>query len=304
MGSEQFERYPGLKRASEGAKADPTVYTVIGVDIDAERLIAKYKGSKQHGYAEEVVRAVVQKYRTAKAPPASFVDLCRGGIHEPVILCDLGADAKGKSWAVVVDGRQRVMAARTINAERNGIALDVAAVFRPFKRATAGLDATLVKVASNCRVPRTLSQRAEDAADLSARSVANIAPLVEARDDAEVKLLLALNECCDAVKESVDAGRTPLADCPALAKCDPAEQERRIARKAAGPSRKAQNGAAPPRAKTQPSKRIEAVADAFEDEDMRIAIVLRWAAGGVKDPPKWLADILAKIKAGEKGAEE
>lgn len=299
MGSEQFDRYPGLKRRSEGAAGDPNMFTVIGVDVDAEKLKTKYKGSKQEGYAAAVIDAVVQIYRTAKPPPAPFVDTCRGGIHEPIIVCDIGADAKGKSWMVVVDGRQRCLSARIINAEKSGVTLDIAAVFRPFRRGTAGLDATLVKVASNCRVARSYSQRAEDAADLTARNVAGIAALVEARDDAEVALLLHLHQCSDAVKEAVDAGKVPLADAAVLRKLTEEEQARRVARKTATGGRVAQNAAALPRAKTRRANHLAAVeqevlasvgalGDAPSPGQVQLrafAEALAYARGG--EPPEW-----------------
>ena len=67
-------------------------------------------------------------------------------------------------------------------SDRFSPVIEVAAIFRPFKRATAGNDAAVVKVVANARVPRTFSQRAEDAADLRARSILISPPMVEARD--------------------------------------------------------------------------------------------------------------------------
>lgn len=265
MGSEQFDRYPGLKRRSEGAQGAPESYTVIGVDITPEKLVAKYKGSRQEG---DVIAAVVQKYRTAKPPPDSFVRTLRRGIHEPIIICDLGADAKGKSWAVVVEGRQRVVGARIINAEVDagggGLRLDVPAVFRPFARKTAGLDAVMVKITSNARVAMTPSMRAEDALDLDARSVSHeeIVGAGLASTAEEVPLLLALAACCDEVKASVDAGVTPLADCRTLSALPTDEQARRILRKTA-PSRKAADAAAPPRPRARAASLARGVADAL-----------------------------------------
>lgn len=289
MGSEQFDRYPGLKRRSEGAAGDPRLFTVIGVDISAEALKAKYKGSKQYAYACDVIDAVVQKQRTAQPPPVSFINLCRGGIHEPIIVCDLGADAKGKSWMVVVDGRQRDLSARAINDEKTGVEIDVSAIFRPFKRGSAGLDATMVKVVANARVPRTYSQRAEDAADLRARGVANIAPLCEARDDAEVEHLIALNGCADEAKVAIDANLLPLAYASHLATLPPEEQVRQVARKLAGSSKKGRDAAAPPRLKTCPSRMLLGVGAAFDKVSTKapqftgkeFAAFCRWAAGDV-----------------------
>lgn len=311
MGSEQFQRYPGLKRRAEGAGGDPYLFTVIGVDIAPAALITKYKGSKQAGYASDVIGAVVQKYRTAKPPPASFVDLCRGGIHEPIIVCDLGADAKGKSWMVVVDGRQRNLSARAINDERSGVSVEVTAVFRPFKRESAGIDAMVVKVVANARVPRTYSQRAEDAGDLRARNIAISPPMVDARDDAEVELLVLLNGCAEGVKTAVDAGSFLLADVAALAKCDHEEQERRVTRKTAGKGKAAKDGAAPARAKTRPAPvlaSVEAMArrmtsDMPADADpgspgARIrdaADIARWAQGG--EPPSWWVKVVMASEA-------
>jgi hypothetical protein len=276
MGSEAYARL-GLGRSKEGALDYPDKYTVVGVDVDADKLIARYKGSRGEKYAAEVVRAVVQKYRTAGDPPDYFVRSLTGGVNEPIILTDLGPDAKGKSWAVVVDGRQRALGLRIVN-DRNAASkpplprLQLAAVFRAFKRDGAGLAAALVKVTSNVRVARTFTQRADDVLDLDGRGVAHadIAPLVEASDAAEVALLVALAGCDVAVKDAVDAGRLGLAEVGALAKLSHEEQARRVTRATAAPkgangkaAREARDKAAPPRAKSLPRPKALAIADAF-----------------------------------------
>jgi hypothetical protein len=253
MGSEAFTRL-GLGRSKEGALDYPDKYTVIGVDIDAAALIKRYVGTKGAQYAADVIGAVVQKHRTAGPPPPRFVRSLIGGVNEPVILCDLGADAKGKSWAVVVDGRQRVLGLRLVN-ESNDAAkpklprLKLAGVFRAFAHSGAGLAASLVKCVSNVHVSRTHSQRADDAVDLDGRGVGydDIATAVDARDVAEVAILLSLAGCAPEVQAAVDAGQVALADVAELAKHDHAEQARRVARKTAGPSRAAKTDAAPAR---------------------------------------------------------
>lgn len=280
MGSEAYARL-GLGRSKEGALDYPDKYTVVGVDIDADKLIARYKGSRGEKYAADVVRAVVQKYRTAGDPPEYFVRSLTGGVNEPIILTDLGPDAKGKSWAVVVDGRQRALGLRIVN-ERNVALrpalprLQLSAVFRAFRREGAGLAAALVKVTSNVRVARTFTQRAEDAMDLYARGVSpdDIAPLVEAKDATEVALLVWLHECAVEVKDAVDGGKLALAEVAALAKHSHEEQARRVARATAAPkgengkaAKGKRNAAAPPRPKSKPRAHVLSLADRLDSND-------------------------------------
>jgi hypothetical protein len=305
MGSEAFDRL-GIGRSKEGALDYPDKFTVIGVDIEADTLIKRYKGTRGERYAADVIRAVVQKYRTAGDPPDYFVRTLTGGVNEPILICDLGADVKGKSWAVVIDGRQRCMGLRIVNDRNKAAApplpaLKVAACFRAFKHDGAGLAAALVKVTSNVRVARTFSQRADDALDLDGRGVGHedIGPLVEAKDAAEVALLLALASCVDEVKAEVDAGRIPLAQCASLSKCKPEEQVRRVKRTSAASdgrrtreSEAARNAAAPKRAKTRranvllaTAKEAQSTADEPGDDAADIAMAkgiaaaLAWAGG-------------------------
>lgn len=328
MGSEQFERL-GIGRSKEGALEYPDKYTVIGVDIDADALIARYKGSKGESYAGEIIRAVVQKYRTAKAPPGYFVNSLRGGVNEPIILTDLGPDKRGKSWAVVVDGRQRCVGLRTVNEENASAKpalprFKCPAVFRAFSHKGAGLAAAMVKAVSNVHVAMTPSQKADDVLDLDWRGVGHedIAHAIGARDTDEVASLLALAACCDAVKVAVDEGRYPLAD---VARCKlhtlpEAEQVARIARATAAPkgatdkaARKARDAAAPARAKTRPARVLASVegelirvtADAPDDAHPEspaarlrdAAAVIAWAKGGA--PPPWLARFIESARAVE-----
>lgn len=291
MGSERYARL-GIGRSQEGALDYPTKYTVIGVDTDAAVLIKRYAGTKNAQYAADIIGAVVQKYRTAKPPPRYFVNSLTGGVNEPVVLCDLGPDAKGKSWAVVVDGRQRVLGLRIVNEENVAARpalprLMLAGVFRAFAHKGAGLAAAMVKAVSNVHVAMTPSQRADDAVDLNGRGVglADIATAVGARDVAEVNLLLVLADCHEDVKVAVDTGKIGLAAVADLSKHKPEEQARRVARKDAGPGRAGKDAAAPPRVKALARPVAEAMAEQltktrdFAGNGADVAALVRYVLG-------------------------
>ncbi len=303
MGSEQNARN-GLKRRGDGACGFADQYTIVDLDIGADALIARYKGTKREAWIADVVRGVVQRQRTAKPPDENFVRWLRRSRSIPAItIIDLGRDGTkdgweevdgkrrkaGKNWCVILDGRQRDMGQREVDkieeeAGRPKRLLDCD-YFVPSAK-TPREDVVFYRVATALRVARSHSSRAEDAADLREQRYADedIAGLVEARDVAEVETLIALHACCDAVKAAVDEGRYPLAD---VARCKlntlpEDEQIRRTSRSTAAPkgangkaARGARDGAAKARAKTRPARVLASV----EEE-------LRRAAGERRDDAK------------------
>lgn len=291
-------RLPGLRRRKDGVLAGaPESFTVIGLDIAPDKLKGRYRGTPHEGRACEIIDAIVQVQRIAKAPPAHFIDACRCGVVEPILIADLWEDRTGKTWAPLVDGRQRNVSVRAINAEK-GPQLEIPALVKTFKKASPGLDAAIVKNVANCRVPRTPSQRAEDAADLDTRGLARgtMLALVEARDEAELEQLLALAACCNTVKDAVDGGKVPMGACVDLAKHDFAEQARRVAGRLAGNGKGAKDAAREPRAKTKPAPVLASweatVRQSITIADTEDSAIMRAYADGLasaqgKAPPPW-----------------
>lgn len=311
MGSEQFKRLE-LDRGREPANDYPDRYTIVGLDVSEKALLAAYKGN---AHSTELIRACVDKTRIVK-PPQWFIDSCRGGVNEPITIIDLGADNDGKSWAIVNNGRQRVMSLRIINDENSERKpplprMKLLAQFKAFARANAGLNATIVKAVSNVHVAMTPSQRGDHALDLESRGVAleDIGPLVGARDVDEVKMLLALAKLDPAAQRAVDDGTVPIALATKLEAYSPEEQKRRIVRKTAGgkgnaaPTKAQQDAAAPPRAKGRPAKLGLAMAESLPDASGPVLALLRWFGGdnaALDDQPKLRA---AAEKAGWKAPE-
>ena len=342
MGSAQNKRN-GLDRVGDGADGYPDQYTLIGVDITPEALKARFKGTKREAYVCAVIDAAWQAQRTKKPPTRAFVELLRGGVEVPIIVSDLGRDntldgweeidgkrkKAGKNWVVVIEGRQRVLGRRILDAEnkQRGIArLKIECKYRVFGTKSTALEATIVRCVTAGRVARTASARAEDAAALkrSGMGLEDIVPLAEARDAAEVELLLCLDKCEDEVKEAVDAGKIALGECKSLSTKDPAEQVRLITRKTAvepGTGRtkaaeKARNAAAPPAQKARPRKYGEALAITAESAEVMfsgadVAMLVRYLLGdsdarhdsGVSDHAKALVkSVETKLKVGAKPA--
>lgn len=275
MSSEQQHR-TGVARIDKSAAGFPEQYVIVGLDISAHDLKARYKGTKRHKYISDVVDGAVQLQRTKGPPSAAFTRLLRKAKQIPAIyVCDLGRDASkecteegpdgemvpcGRNHVLVIDGRQRNMATRINNvarAKEDGEPrrkLDCMYVTFP----SAGTyDAVVAfKVGANVREIRTPSSRAEDATDMmrdKGWSMEDIAPYVEVATADEVNLLLALHLCTDEVKDAVDRGKIPLAAVARLSMLAPIKQVAVVARKLA-PSRKAADDAAPPRPKARSAK--------------------------------------------------
>jgi len=270
MGSEQNKRN-GLDRRSDGATGHATQYTIVDLDIGAADLAKRYVGTKRAEWVGEVIRGCVQRQRTAHPPSDAFIaGLARARKVDAIMIVDLGRDGTKDGWeedpatgkkrkaganhCVVVDGRQRTMSFRAIDAaSENPPRLLAAEYFVPSAK-TPYEDVVNLRVGSAIRVPRSVLSRAEDAFDMREMySLADIAPKVEAMDAAEVSLLIALHGCDDCVKDAVASGKIGLAKVAALATLDPIEQVRRVARMLGG-TRKEKDAAAAPRPKARPAK--------------------------------------------------
>jgi hypothetical protein len=320
MSSSQFDGLEalGIKRGggAEPCCGPPEAFTILGLDITPERLAERYpdtsgKLAAAHERARKLIRGVRDRTRSDAndPPPDGFVAAVgAAGIVQRIIIANLGPDKKGKSWALIVAGRQRDWGARIWNKKAGPTEqIEMLAELRGFKN-SATIDAELTTLdlnsASNVFVAMRPSQMADHAAMHSeaGRSDATIALRIGARDAEHVRLLLSLSKCSPEVQRQVDDNVLPLADCVNLALQAPEEQDRRVIRKTTGrgkngkAAREAKDAAAPPRVHAVPAKILGAVADCFRDTDGRIATVLDWAAGKMKDPPQWIGEKIKMAK--------
>lgn len=324
MGSELFttlkEQGRPIKRGGgESAEAFPEEFTVVGVDISAEALCALYpdKG-KMHARARAIVLGVRDKTRTAKAPTPAFVSTLRRGVRQTISLANLGPDTNGRIWIVVVIGRKRTLGLRIWNEANPEKRHEIKGMLEPLvHNSKAGIDAELealeANAESNVFEAMEESSKADHALMLSAKGRApeDIVITIGARNVEHVGLLLLLAECCDEVKEAVDAGRIGIAEVADLAKHKHDVQRQRILRRLAGPNRANKDAASPPRPKARSAKTLEAMeAEVWQrtggttsyetaDRDAAIALArlegaaagLAYARGG--EAAQWLADALA-----------
>lgn len=304
MGSEQRTRN-GLDGAPDGAQGYPEQFVILNVDVDPDALKARYAGTKRHEYICNIIDGAVQLQRTKRPPSAAFTRTIRRAKQIPALdVCDLGRDGTKEGWeevdgkrkraglnhVLVIDGRQRNMATRVNNAldiENGKPPRKLRCEYVTFPASGTRDAVVLFKVGANVREIRTASSRAEDAADMKRGGVSDedIAPYVEAKDAAEVGLLLLLDGCSDGVKAAVDEGRRALADVKSLAAFGHDEQERRVARKEAGPGRAGKDAAASPRPKALARPVVEAMAEKlirlpdFDGTRANVSALLRYVLG-------------------------
>lgn len=302
MGSEQRTRN-GLSGTADGAQGYPEQFIILNVDIDPEALKARYAGTKRHEYICNIIDGAVQLQRTKRPPTPAFTrGLRRAKQIPPLAVCDLGRDGTKDGWetvegkkrkaglnhVLVIDGRQRDMATRENNRldeqDHGKPARQLRCEYVTFPSTGTREAVVLFKVGANVREIRTFASRAEDAADMkrSGYSDEDIAPYVEAKDAAEVGLLLLLDGCEDEVKAAVDEGRLALADVADLSKRKPEEQARRVTLKTA-PTKAARNAAVAHRATPHPRTAIKigvtlAMSHRCEKAD-GFLLALRWHAG-------------------------
>lgn len=317
MSSQQVDQLKdvGFRRAGEeGISAPPEAYTIVGLDVSAEKLTALYPATSgregaAHGRARAIIKGVRDHTRVVDAPPPAFVASLSIGVQEPVAVANLGPDKNGKVWVLVCRGRQRTMGLRALNKTLPPQSrLELPGRIKAFpntKDIDAELTALEANAASNVFVAMRPSQSAAHATALAERGLApaNIAIRVGARDAEHVDLLLMLAKCVPEVQAAVDRDEIALAKVKTLHKLDPDEQVRRVTRQAAGANRNAQNAAAAPRAKTRPARVLVSLADTFRDSG-HIAMpardvvldVLAYAAGG--EPAEWLKPMVDRMKEG------
>lgn len=308
MGSEGFVALEalGVRRRSAGEESEgpPESYTIVGLDVSAERLLESYpdatsKGDRTgHPRARAIIAGVRDQTRVAEPPPEWFVESVGHKQEEPIVVANLGPDRGGKTWLVVVRGRQRTMALREWNSRqkpenRRNLFARIEGL-RHTAAINAELGALLSNVASNTHVAMRLSQKADHALMMRERGVPNASVAVHLgiADAAQVAHLLTLADCAAEVKEAVDAGRLALAEVSGYVKLDHDEQRRRVLRAtAAGKGangkgdREARDAAAPARQKATARSVVErAVATVGATPERaynhrEVVALLNWAIG-------------------------
>jgi hypothetical protein len=316
----------GIVRGGGGefCHGDPRAFTILGLDIEAEKLVALYSETEghlgdMHRRAVAIIKGVCDRTRTVEPPPAEFIRSLGEGVEDAIIVANLGPDKKGKDWVVVVAGRQRTWGLRLWNEKVPAVErLEIPAEIRAFRN-RAGIDAELTALSTNATsnvfVAMRPSQLADHAIMLREKKLTpgNIAIKIGAKDADHVALLCALGDCAPGVQRAVDAMRLPLSACAHLVKLPIGEQERRVARQLAGKSPSAKNKAAPVRAKTRSHKELAQVegdarrASKNAGSETTAAQLLGFAAGLAfsqgKEPPPWARPLL-KAAAKEAAAEE
>jgi hypothetical protein len=165
MSSEHIKQM-GLIRAGDATKGRPDQFTVIGADISAAELIKRFDGNP---WAQEVIKALKDRRAERGDPPAFFwMSLRDQGAHTAIRFVNLGNDAKGVPWLVVVDGRNRVLGLRKVNIERQAL----------------GQEAFLLKV-EILNLPRGKDGIRAHLAALETKTVANISVAMRPSDNAD-----------------------------------------------------------------------------------------------------------------------
>lgn len=323
MASSQFDGLDviGIQRGggAEPCHGPPESFTIIGLDITAEKLIALYpekdgKVGEAHERARKIIRGVRDRTRAEDIdPPPEFVaSIGAEGIVQRIVCANLGKDRKGHPWVVTVAGRKRNVGARKWNKGHPSDAKEMLAEMRGFAN-KSGIDAELsaldINSASNIFVAMRPSQMADHAAmhAESGRPPATIALKIGAKDADHVALLLALAKCEPCVGAAVDADKLPLALAPTYATLTPEEQQRRAKRVMGGSGKAAKDSAAPPRAKTKAAPVLASYRAAIKarlpkeppEDDVEQAIVMQLEAfeSGLavamgEKPPEWAQKFL------------
>jgi hypothetical protein len=240
MSSEHIKQM-GLIRAGDATKGRPDQFTVIGADISAAELIERFDGNP---WAQEVIKALKDRRAERGDPPAFFwMSLRDQGAHTAIRFVNLGNDAKGVPWLVVVDGRNRVLGLRKVNIERQALGqeafllkVEILNLPRGKDGIRAHLAALETKTVANISVAMRPSDNADRALDFERMGMSHldIARKIGIRDEVaadEVPALIALAQCVDEVRAAVDAGTLPLAKCIRLAKRTEDQQRAAVAPK-------------------------------------------------------------------------
>lgn len=234
----------GLERGGDSMRGTPDKFTVIGADISADELIARFKGNS---WAIEVIKVLRDRRGERGDPPAFFWKSLRDGVLQAIRFINLGVDTRGVRWLVVADGRNRVLGLRLVNSERADrgegpmvLKADILALPRDGEGIRASLAALECKTTANLHVAMRPSDLADRALDWHGRGISlmDIARKLGIRDEVaeqEIPALLALSQCVAEVRDAVDAGALPLARCIRLAKKSEDAQRAAVAPKESKP---------------------------------------------------------------------
>lgn len=163
-------------------------------------------------------------------PPAWFVESIRQhGVQESIIV-RRGPTVRGQIRYEVVDGRQRVLAARLVNKERKAASQMPIVVKCDVFRGTEVEAARMIAVLNEHRVPVDARTKAETAAQAlkfgaSEQQVCNDNNWTKA----DLRRYLDLLECVPEVQTAVQEGRLALAAVPKLRQLERADQVEQVA---------------------------------------------------------------------------
>lgn len=170
----------GIRRSGNRGVGSPFSYVIVGVDIDADSLIAKFEGDEE---ARAIIRKGASDTARLRDPiPGWFTRNLETGKPKAIIVYQLiedGADGK-VSWPIVLDGRTRTFVMRKhVNAGKaRGDASEkrvLEAEIKTYsKEKGAGLWALRQKERANHFVPESLWVKAERAFDFAEDGVDKI----------------------------------------------------------------------------------------------------------------------------------
>jgi hypothetical protein len=222
----------GAKGTGQTKLFDPWAVTIVGLDgdpldlpreekarIDAlepdERLplLAPYRiAGLKKAFASDpqacaYIDAAIDSRATQPQDPG-FVASCSSGVHEPIIVTNIGTNSE--PCLIVIEGRQRTRAMRSINAERAAESppappLSLSAIIRNF---SSPKKAREVKVSTGVSVNLSALQRAERAQELLDAGIApvDVAPLVGCTSVKALKHVMEILAAPEEVKDALTAG--------------------------------------------------------------------------------------------------
>ena len=161
----------GIRRSGNKGIGAPNAFVIVGVDVDASELLAKFEGDEE---AQAIVKKGAQDTARLRDPiPGWFVRNLETGKPKAIIVYQLIEEGShGRvSWPIVLDGRTRTMIMRQhvkAGAKRGDASKErvmEAEVKTYSKEKGAGLWALRQKARANHYVPESLWVKAERAFD-------------------------------------------------------------------------------------------------------------------------------------------
>lgn len=161
----------GIRRSGNKGIGAPSAFVIVGVDVDASELLAKFEGDDE---AQAIIRQGAEDTARLRDPiPGWFVRNLETGKPKAIIVFQLIEDGPSgkRSWPLVLDGRTRTMimrghaAAGAKNEDARRDRVMEAEIKTYSKEKGAGLWALRQKARANHYVPESLWVKAERAFD-------------------------------------------------------------------------------------------------------------------------------------------